>query len=61
MVTGEGSGDNGGTSLGACCASFLVTDHGKSVVLRQGHFSQEPLEHAWRVSAVFPSHLSRLT
>jgi len=36
MVTGDGSGDNGGISLGACCASCLVTGHGRPVILRPG-------------------------
>jgi hypothetical protein len=53
MVAGDGSCNKGGTGLGACCASCLVMCHGKPVVLRQGPFSQEPLEQAWSLSGVF--------
>jgi len=35
MAASDGSGDNDGTSLGACCASCLVTDHGEPVGLRK--------------------------
>jgi hypothetical protein len=59
MVTGDDSCDDGEISLGAWCASCLVTGHGEPVVLSQGHFSQEPLKQALPLSGVFrptPNH-----